>query len=144
MIKCEEYSQKVLAENPTSVFKSNLESLSQGGLIQTSESLADFVGNGFALMDRSTRIITKFSHNLSCRALALEVVNNYSNNCYLSCQTYEKSVKKIVSTIIVMNRCLQRTAEITKQNVESFKQRQRRKNLWKGIEFHLIKRLIFA
>ena len=114
----------MLAENPTNVYKCYLDSLLQSGLKHPSESLADFLGNGLALLDCSSRIIGKFSNSLNCRALALEVLNTYNNNCYFSCKTHEKSAKKIVSTIVTNiffnNRRLQRTAEITKQNVESF------------------------
>ena len=94
MVKCDECSQKVLAENPTNVYKCYLDSLSRDGLKNPSESLADFVGNGFALLDCSSRIIGKFSNSLSCRALALEVLHTYNNNCYFSCKTHEKSAKK--------------------------------------------------
>ena len=54
-----------------------------------------------ALLDCSSRITSKFSNNLICRAFALEVLNTYNdnNNCNFSCQTHEKPVKN-VSTIM--------------------------------------------
>ena len=84
-------------------------------------------------------LLANFPNSLSncCRALALEVLNTCNNNCYFFCQTHEKSAKKKLwqqywQTFFFnnkRNKRFQRTAEITKQNVESFKQSQRSKKL---------------
>ena len=128
MVKCNECPQRVLAETPTSVT-----SITFSGWVKTSISRwLIFGGNGFALLDHSSRINTsKFSNNLICRTFALEVLNTYNNKCNFSCQTHEKPVKKCVndydkhffqlSTKHFSRR--QSTTKITKQNVESSKQR---------------------
>ena len=113
---------------------SYLYSLFRDGLKHTFESLADLLAKALLCWTAHLELLALFN-NLRCRALEFEVLNTHNNNCNFPSQNHKKTVK-YVSTIMAnrffQNRCWQRTEETTKQNVESFKQRQRRPKLREG------------
>ena len=128
---CEECSNKVEATDKNTIHSAYINLLSRGGLKHPSESLADFVATGFAILDTTSGIILKYSKTFKSSMLALEILNNFNNNANFSCDKHLDAAKKLSSKTIVNifynNKRLERSALERKQAVVAFKSNKRSK-----------------
>ena len=134
-IDCSECASKVEAKDHSTIHNSYINLLSRGGLKHPSVSLAEFIASAFAILDLTSPVITRYSvstdSTLKTNFLALEVLNNYNNNVNFSCETHRENARKIASRAVVNvffnNKRKEKSAQVRKQAVGSFKTRQRKK-----------------
>ena len=108
-----------------------LDILTRGGLTYPSQSLADFVAQGFSSLDIASPLIIQYASYLPTKMLSEEILDSLAEHVYFSCEEHAKKVKRIAISIIVNvffnNKQKIATDNVRKQQVIGFKARQRSK-----------------
>ena len=106
----------------------NFDNLSRGGWTIPSSSLAEFVSNGFAILDSADEIITPFDP-VSTRTTAEYVLMKYSEPVRFTCEAHvewgRKFSSKIITNIFYNNKQKIVTDTVRMDVVSGFKSRQR-------------------
>ena len=136
-IDCTECAGKVESKGRSTIHSSYINLLSHGGLNlkHPSSALAEFIASAFAILDLTSLVLTRYSvstdSTLKTNFLALEVLSNYNNNVNFSCETHTEIARRMASRIVVNvffnNKRKEKSAQVRKQAVGTFKTRQRTK-----------------
>ena len=105
--------------------------LSRGGMTVPSASLAQFVSTSFAVLDTTDSLLQKHAA-ASIREAAHHVLKTYCCNVNFTCDRHvdwgSVSVRKIVINIFYNNKRKLQSDEVRKDDLVSFKKRQRKKD----------------
>ena len=128
--KCDECKSALISDSAEYVRNNSyLEILSRGGLTSPSQALADFTCNSFAALDFTCEAIEM--QNEPARSLAEYVLINYCHSELFTCHSHQdwgyKFASRIVANVFFNNKRKLTTANVRKDQVTSFKTRQRSK-----------------
>lgn len=128
--KCDACKSSLVSRSIEDVENNNyLKILSRGGLTTPSQELSDFTCNSFAALDFTSAAIQAESG--PARTLAEHVLSKFCHHGKFTCSNHEnwgfKFASKIIVNIFFNNKKKLTNADVRKDNVKTFKKRQRSK-----------------